>query len=320
MMTEYLVGNNPNPLVIVNWSPVNGQEILQILRASIPMGGRTLTLYEKVYPESELNSERAHQELLDQLSACLPANCKPIILSDAIFKTPWFKAIESKGWFWVGRIRGNVCLSTDSIHWLRCNTWFESATTRAKKLGDIYYGKTQRFMCKAVFYQSKTKGRRLKKKRGGGKSQCTTSKYQQKKANEPWLLAYHLAEQQPLSANKVVKLYAQRMQIEEGFRDTKNSKLGLALEDANSKSAERYDNLLLIASLILFVLWCVGFVSAQLTQVRFLQANTEKRKRVLSYSYVGREVIDDTRYCPDEPLIIYALNQLSELTIRYEEL
>ena len=87
-MTEYLVGHNHHPLVIVDWSPINGQERFPVLRASIPMGGRALTLYEKVYPESELNSEKAHIDLLDNLANCLPVDCQPIILSDAIFKTP----------------------------------------------------------------------------------------------------------------------------------------------------------------------------------------------------------------------------------------
>lgn len=319
MMTEYLVGNHSHPIVIVDWSPVNGQEIFQVLRASIPMGGRTLTLYEKVYPESELNSEQAHQDLLDNLALCLPSDCRPILLSDAIFRAPWFKAIEQKGWFWVGRIRGLVYLSRDGKQWSRSKAWFEKASSRAKKLGKVYYGKKQKFPCKAVIYQSKNKSRIVKKMRGG-KSQCSTSKYQEQKAREPWLLAYHLPEDETFNAHKVVKLYAQRMQIEEGFRDTKNGHLGLGLEKANSKSAERFDNLLLIASLILFLLWCVGFASVQLTQSRLLQANTEKRKRVLSYIYVGREVIDDVRYCPDEPLIIYALSQLSMLTIQMERL
>ena len=74
-MTEHLVGHNPHPFVIVDWSPINGQEILQVLRASIPMGGRALTLYEKVYPESELNSEKALIDLLDNLAHFLPVNC-----------------------------------------------------------------------------------------------------------------------------------------------------------------------------------------------------------------------------------------------------
>jgi hypothetical protein len=127
-MCQALVGEDKHPIVIVDWSPINGNEIFQLLRASIPMGGRALTLYEKVHPESELNTEAAHQHLLDVLERCLPTDCQPIILSDAIFKTPWFKAIEKKHWYWVGRVRGNVTLSTQ-------------------------------FTCEAVLYRGTTKGR-----------------------------------------------------------------------------------------------------------------------------------------------------------------
>jgi hypothetical protein len=54
----------------------------------------------------------------------------------------------------------------------------------------------------------------------------------------------------------VVKLYKQRMQIEENFRDTKNGRVGISLEYANSKTPERFDNLLLAgcrADIIRFV-------------------------------------------------------------------
>ena len=317
-MTETLVSNHRHPLIIVDWSPINGGDIFQVLRASIPMGGRALTLYEKAYPESELNSEHAHQHLLDKLEECLPEGCQPIILSDAIFKTPWFKAIEHKGWFWVGRVRGNVCLSTDKVTWARCSYWLEKATNKAKKLGDIFYSKSTRFKCQAVLYQGKNQGR-IKKKKRGGKSQCTTDKYQQQKANEPWLLIFNLPESIKITGRKVVKMYKQRMQIEESFRDTKNENLGIGLGYANSRSAKRYDNLLLVAALILFILWSLGYASDQLNQSRF-QANTEKKRRVLSYVYLGREVIDDGRYCPDEPVLVFVFSQLSELAISHESL
>lgn len=318
-MTEALVGHKRHPFIIVDWSPINGNEIFQVLRASIPMGGRALTLYEKVYPESELNAEYAHQDLLNNLEQCLPADCQPIILSDAIFKTPWFKAVEEKDWYWVGRVRGNIHLSADKETWQSCKNWFKQATSRAKKLGDIFYSKATQLPCEAVLYQGATKGR-IKKKKRGGKSQCTTNKYQQQKAKEPWFLIFNLPESVKATAKKVVKIYRQRMQIEESFRDTKNSKLGISLEYANSRSAQRFDNLLLVAAMILFVLWSLGFASDKLNQQRLLQANTEKKRRVLSYIYLGREVIDDYRYCPDEPLLIFVYSQLSELAIGYEDL
>lgn len=43
-----------------------------------------------------------------------------------------------------------------------------------------------------------------------------------------------------------MKLYTTRMQIEEAFRDTKNTKLVISLEFANSQSPKRFDIWLLI--------------------------------------------------------------------------
>ena len=318
-MTQSLVGRQQYPFIIVDWSPINGGEIFQVLRASIPMGGRALTLYEKAYPESELNTEAAHQHLLNHLEQCLPVDCQPIILSDAIFRAPWFKAIENKGWYWLGRVRGNVTLSTDLDTWDSCKSWFKKATDKARTVDDIYYGKTVRFKCQGVLFRGKNKGRKKFKKRGG-QSQCTTVKYQQQKAKEPWLLIYKLPKTLSDDPKKVVTLYKQRMQIEESFRDTKNAKLGISLSFANSRSAERFDNLLLIAALMLFILWCIGYAVSALKGDSALQANTEKKRRVLSYIYLGREVVDDRRYEPDEMVIVYVYSQLSLLSIQIDNL
>ena len=169
------------------------------------------------------------------------------------------------------------------------------------------------------FVRGKNKGGKKLKKRGG-QSQCTTDKYQQQKAKEPWLLIFKLPKIFADKPKKVVTLYKQRMQIEESFRDTKNAKLGISLTFANSRSAERFDNLLLIAALILFILWCIGYAVSAGKGDSALQANTEKKRRVLSYIYLGREVVDDPRYEPDELIIIYVYSQLSLLAIQIDNL
>ena len=314
-MSDSLIANEPHPLLIVDWSPINGNEIFQLLRVSIPMGGRALTIYEKVYEESELNTRAAHQELLNAIRYCLPEGCRPIILADAIFKTPWFKAIENMGWYWVCRVRGNVQLSIDGENWQRSSEWSASACNKATTLGEIYFSKTTKHPCIATLYKSKPKGR-IKKKLRGGKSQCGTDKYQEKKAKEPWFLISCLPQKWDKNPKKVMKLYATRMQIEEAFRDTKNAKLGVSLEFANSRSPERFDILLLIAALILYILWCIGFAAEQLSLHHSLQANTVKNRRVLSHIYLGREVVDDERYTVDDEFIIWVLHELPNLVIR----
>ena len=78
-------------MLIADWSPIPGNEIFQLHRISIPMGGRTITLYEECFEEKKLNNTQVHDISLDELEKILPKGCQPIILSDAIYKTPWFK-------------------------------------------------------------------------------------------------------------------------------------------------------------------------------------------------------------------------------------
>ena len=110
--------------------------MLQVLRASIPMGGRALTLYERAHPESELNTQKAHQSFLDALALILPEGCQPIIVTDAIYRAPWFNAVEQKSWYWIGRVRGRVCLSRDGEQWQSAYQWF----TQAKQGKSDYLG------------------------------------------------------------------------------------------------------------------------------------------------------------------------------------
>jgi len=118
----------------------------------------------------------------------------------------------------------------------------------------------------------------------------------------------------------VVKLYKQRMQIEENFRDTKNGRVGISLEYANSKTPERFDNLLLVAALTLYALWCMGYVAALRDDHLLLQANNIKHRTVLSYIYLGREVVDDNRYRPSAEEFVFVYSQLYQLTINVGDL
>jgi len=319
-MTSQLIGHQKFPIILVDWSPINGQGMFQVLRASIPMKGRSLTLYEKIHSESELNTNKAHQEFLDTLESILPEGCKPIIVSDAIYRSPWFKIVEEKNWYWIGRVRGQVSLSQDKINWKTSYQWFSQASVgKAEYLGAIYYGKTAKFPCNATIYKRTSKGRKAKKMRGGI-SNRTTDKTHVKDAREPWLLVFNLPEKFMKSAQTAVNLYSQRMQIEENFRDTKNNKLGIGLECANSKSVERFDNLLLIAALILYILWCIGCTAVMKKLHYSLQANTQKKRMVLSIITIAREIIDDDRYSIQLEEYVYVLSQLSSLTVNIDGL
>jgi len=314
--SKQLVGQQKHPILIADWSPIPGQEIFQLLRVSIPMGGRSLTIYEECFEEKKLNNTQVHDTFLDELAEILPEGCEPVILSDAIFKTPWFKTIEEKGWYWAGRVRGNVQLSLDGEIFQGCNTIMKQATGTAEALGTVLYSKSTQFPCQGTLFHGSRKGRHKKKKRGGI-SQDSKDKYYEEKAKQPWLLVSHLPNifDTPI---KIVNLYRQRMQIEEGFRDTKNQQYGIGLAQAKSKYACRYNNLLLVAALTLFLLWCIGKVAVDKKYHYRLQANTTRHKAVLSNIYIAIQIINDKRYKIKKKELRPVFEQISQFTRNIE--
>jgi len=302
-----------HPILLVDWSPIPENNQLQIIRVSIPMGGRSLTVLEECYPISELNTPWVHKLLLDDLTQILPENCQPIFLADAIFKTPWFEAILEKNWYFAGRIRGNVQLSLNHQDWETASQVMRKATSKPTALGEVLYGKTVQFKGQAYLYQGKIKGTH-KKKKTGGISKDTGSLYYSQKAKEPWLLIAHLPENMN-TAKLVVNLYRNRMQIEEGFRDTKSTHYGLDLACSRSQSAKRYDILLLISSLALYLLWCIGKVAEMKNYQRALQANTTKCRTVLSIIFLGRQIINDKRYKIKKKLLKQVMSEIWKYTV-----
>ena len=74
------------PVVLVDWSDVREQLRYMKLRASVPVKGRAVTLYEQAFEYKSYNSPKSHHHFLDKLQSLLPKGCTPIIVSDAGFR------------------------------------------------------------------------------------------------------------------------------------------------------------------------------------------------------------------------------------------
>lgn len=84
--------------------------------------------------------------------------------------------------------------SIDGERWQRSSAWSSSANSKTATLGDIcQYSEQSKHPCIATPYKGRKKGR-VKKTLRGGQSQCSTDKYQEIKANEPWFLMSHLPQ------------------------------------------------------------------------------------------------------------------------------
>jgi hypothetical protein len=123
------------PLILIDWSDLKADQSLHLLRASLPVGGRSLTLYEEVHPQKKLNNAAVHARFLRHLSTLIPPGAAPIVIADAGFKVPFYREVQALGWRWVGRVRGRDFVRLTS-RWTSCKTLFGRATTTPTALGE----------------------------------------------------------------------------------------------------------------------------------------------------------------------------------------
>jgi hypothetical protein len=116
------------------------------------------------------------------------------------------------------------------------------------------------------------------------------------------------------SARKIKQLYAQRMQIEETFRDLKCHRWGFGLRYARCNKAKRLEILLLLGALATLLVWLVGLAGRAMQWHRQLQANTERRREVLSTFFIGRQLVHRLGELPSS-LLDFALFTLRRLIL-----
>ena len=102
-----LFGETKTPLLLVDWTETGpGYWALSV---ATPIGGRAIALYHEVHPTSlQANPEVEKAFLRTLKESVVPRNCKPIVVTDSGFGTPWFEAVCDVGWdgtmwaAWVG--------------------------------------------------------------------------------------------------------------------------------------------------------------------------------------------------------------------------
>lgn len=161
---------------------------------------------------------------------------------------------------YVGRGRNRTeCCPSGEDDWNPVKTLYKLATSIPQDLGDFDMVASSPFKTRFVIFKKFPKGCQkitcFKKQ-----AQSAASKKHAEREREPWLLATLLEITSPL-ANKVVKIYRQRMQIEEGFRDTKCVKFGLALSHNRSLDLLRLTTLIFLATMASVVLLLAGIMA-----------------------------------------------------------
>jgi DDE family transposase len=296
-IAHHLLRGGRRPVILVDWTHAGGTH--EALVAAIPIGGRALPIYIEVHRQKNLGNAAVERRFLCSLKAILPAELqgRPIIVSDAGFKGPFFQAVLEFGWDFVGRVRGTTTALAPDGRSISKQEFYATASTRPADMGSFDLFARHRIPCRLVLVRKPRKpGRRPPPPR------CKEERELRQAALDPWLLATSVRDG---DAAFIVGLYAKRMQIEETFRDAKSHRFGWAFGDVQLSTVQRTAALLVLATIALVVVTLVGMGAERLSAHRAYQANTARR-RVLSLFVLGCAVIDraDRRYVSLEEFLI----------------
>ena len=265
--------HQPSPVILVDWSELGDHGRWHLLRASVAGRGRSLTLYEEVHPQAKLGAAEVHARFLHRLRDLLPAHVQPIVITDAGFKTPWFRTVEALGWHWLGRMRGHISIKPVNDNkpfapFRPVQGLYSGATRQPQDLGPYWMTAKHRLDCRLVCIAKPPRGRHQYRRRDGGVARSGNARKLARRQSEPWVLACSLSLA-GVSAREVVRLYGLRMQIEASFRDLKSHRYGCGFEDAQTRSARRLEMLLLIHLLATLVAWAKAVSSSANHEYRF---------------------------------------------------
>jgi hypothetical protein len=274
-------------LLVIDWSDLTPDQSWHWLRASVSVEGRSITLYEEVHPQPRLANPKVHERFLARVAQLLPAGCEPIVMTDAGFHAPWFKAVTARGWAFIGRVRGRDLVQHDAGPWMRGTALYEQATERPRDLGPHAFVRSNPIGVRLVLVKLPARGRHRLNIYGQPRTGRTSGNCA-RAARDPWLLAASRGLDH-LAANTIVRLYAQRMRIEQSFRDTKNLRMGQGLNITRSRTRERLQMLLLVGHLAAFVQRLIGEeAQAHQLQLNFMATCRTTRPEISALTLARR--------------------------------
>lgn len=284
--------------IAVDWSGCCSNEHF-LLRASLLYKGRSIPIYNEVHTKDKQEDNDVHIAFLDKLYALIPQGTQVIIITDAGFKTPWFYKVAQLNWYFMGRVRGVIsCKLDDEETWVLVKALHTKVKRgETKCLGKGLLGKTSKTQLQVCYVAHYGFSKARKKSKKAARYPDAEKMYSSLNS-EPWIIATNLSEspenidKKPVQIAKIVyNCYKKRMQIEQNFRDDKSPRFGFAWRESRTRDTMKISALCLIATIAALIQWLIGFTAEQQELHYEFQANTVKSHRVLSFLFLGKQVI-----------------------------
>jgi len=189
-MARWLLGGQ-RPVIVIDWGDLKADKSWCLLRAAVPVGGRTLPVLDMVFAGKQQGAPAAEQYFLKRLAALIPAHARPVLVTDAGFRSPWFRAVSAQGWDCLGRLRGTTLVKPVEVEdhndqWVPCRALHPSASDKPRLLPAMHINRSCPLECCLAVYRKPAKGRKHIT-RHGTVARSKLSRQCAAREREPWL-------------------------------------------------------------------------------------------------------------------------------------
>lgn len=247
----FVIGEKKEVVVALDWTSFFDDEQSMLSLNIVTSKGLATPLLWKSVNKKQLKHNRARYEdqLLSRLKDVLPEGVKVLLLADRGFADQkFFRFLDEELAFqYIIRIKSNTTIIHGDIknkaaNWLRPDGKILSLKKALLTLTEYPI---------EHFVAVKDKGMKA---------------------------AWFLATNAELKAREIITQYSKRWKIEPYFRDLKDGRFGLGLEQTHIKSCERRDRLMLILALSYLLLIILGQAGESIGFDRKLKVNTVKTR------------------------------------------
>jgi hypothetical protein len=100
-----------------------------LLRASVAFNGRGVAIYQEVHGMSTKEKRGTHKAFLAKLKTIIDDDVEPIIVTDAGYKTTWFRDVIALGWDFAGRVLKPMRYVNRKEGWEHTSELYKRATS-----------------------------------------------------------------------------------------------------------------------------------------------------------------------------------------------
>jgi hypothetical protein len=248
---KYVLAEHTEIMVALDWTSFFDDEQSMLSLNIVTNKGLATPLLWKSVDKKQLKHNRARYEdqLLSRLKTVLPAGIKVTLLADRGFADQKFFRFldEELGFKYIIRIKSNTTIIHKGVKNKAAN-WLKP-DGRSLGLKQAFITLTEYPIKQFVAVKDK-----------GMKG------------------AWFLASNTDLKPREIINSYSKRWKIEPFFRDLKDGRFGMGLEQTHIKSCDRRDRLMLVLALSYLLLVVLGQAGEQIGFDKKLKVNTVKTR------------------------------------------